>query len=91
VLDREAVPIVRLMETNSPPRSGIWQVARVLTPRSIPGEVKDQPDEWPDGRVFGHQQAELRTPGTSDCAVAERAVMSSPALFKEGSGTVDEG
>ena len=47
-----AVALTGLMETSFPQRSGTWQVVKVLTPRSMPGEVKDQPDEWPDGRVF---------------------------------------
>ena len=36
-------------------KSRIWHVVKVLTPRLMPGEAKDQPDEWPVHEVFGSQ------------------------------------
>ena len=51
-------------------------------PRTMPGEIEDQPDERLDGMVFPiTRQAELRMPGTIDGALKGRVVMFSPALL----------
>jgi hypothetical protein len=42
VPNRGAVPIVRLLEMSLRQTSGIWQVAKVLTPRSMAREEEDQ-------------------------------------------------
>jgi hypothetical protein len=47
VVNWGAVPIAGLMETGFLQRSGIWRVVKVPTPRSMPGEVKDQAGGWP--------------------------------------------
>lgn len=71
------------METSSSQTGGVWQVIKVLIPERWLGGGEDQPDERPDGRVFPvTRQAELRTPGTIDCAREGRVVISSPAPLK---------
>ena len=51
-------------------------------PRTMPGEIEDQPNELPDGRVFPvTRQAELRMPGTINSTLEGRVVMFSLALL----------
>jgi len=48
----------------------------------MPGEIEDQPNERPDGRVFPvTRQAELRMPGTINGTLEGRVVMFSLALL----------
>jgi hypothetical protein len=48
----------------------------------MPGEVGDQPNERPDGRVLpATRQAELRMPGTINGTLEGRVVVFSPALL----------
>jgi hypothetical protein len=48
----------------------------------MPGEIEDQPDEGPDGRVLPvTRQAELRMPGAVNGILEGRVVMVSPAVL----------
>ena len=61
-----------------PRQVGFGKPSRFSSQNDAWAGIEDQPDERPDGRVFPvTRQAELRMPGTIDCALEREALWTS--------------
>jgi len=68
------------------------KLSRSSSSGTMPGGIEDQPDEWPDDRVFPvTRQATLRTPGTIACAIESRYVLTGTAQLLKGDNALLDG